>query len=123
MALLAAALLGACRTAFLGIQAALLGEAVPAELRGPVLALSGTINQVAQVAGILGGAAVTLTLGVRTALVIDVGTFVAAALVLLTLPATARRAAVVRPRPLDGVRAVLGAADAPAARARRRGPA
>ena len=108
VALLAAALLGACRTAFLGIQAALLGEAVPAELRGPVLALSGTINQVAQVAGILGGAAVTLTLGVRTALVIDVGTFVVAALVLLTLPATPRHAAVVRPRPLDGVRAVLG---------------
>ena len=31
VALLAAALLGACRTAFLGVQAALLGEAVPAE--------------------------------------------------------------------------------------------
>jgi hypothetical protein len=30
VALLAAALLGACRTAFLGVQAALLGEAVPA---------------------------------------------------------------------------------------------
>ena len=44
---------------------------------------SGTINQVAQVVGILGGAAVTLTLGVRTALLIDVVTFVVAALVLL----------------------------------------
>ena len=107
-ALLAAALLGACRTAFLGVQAALLGDAVPAELRGPVLALSGTINQIAQVAGILGGAAVTLTLGVRTALLVDAVTFVVAALVLLGLPATPRTAAVARPRPLDGVRAVLG---------------
>ena len=107
VALLAAALLGACRTAFLGVQAALLGEAVPAELRGPVLALSGTINQIAQVVGIVGGAAVTLTLGVRTALLIDVLTFVAAALVLFSLPRTEQRAVVVRPRPLDGVRAVL----------------
>jgi hypothetical protein len=108
VALVAAALLGAARTAFLGVQAALLGEAVPAELRGPVLALSGTINQVAQVVGIVAGAAVTLTLGVRTALAIDVLTFVVAALVLLTLPRTAQRAVVARPRPLDGVRAVLG---------------
>src|SRR4051812_10907921 len=108
VALLAAALLGACRTAFLGVQAALLGEAVAAELRGPVLALSGTINQLAQVVGIVGGAAVTLTLGVRTALLIDVLTFVVAAVVLLTLPSTPQCAVVVRPRPLDGVRAVLG---------------
>jgi MFS family permease len=108
VALLAAALLGACHTAFLGVQAALLGEAVPAELRGPMLALSGTINQAAQVVGILGGAAVTLALGVRTALLIDVLTFVVAALVLLGLPPTPQRAAVARPRPLDGVRAVLG---------------
>jgi predicted MFS family arabinose efflux permease len=107
VALLAAALLGACRTAFLGVQAALLGEAVAAELRGPVLALSGTINQLAQVVGIVGGAAVTLTLGVRTALLIDVVTFVVAAVVLLSLPRTGQRARVARPRPLDGVRAVL----------------
>ena len=107
VALLAAALLGGCRTAFVGVEAALLGEAVSAELRGPVLALNGTINQIAQVAGILGGAAVTLTLGVRTALLIDVSTFVVAALVLLTLPRTPQRAVAARPRPLDGVRAVL----------------
>ena len=107
VALLAAALLGAYRTAFLGVQAALLGEAVPGELRGPLLALAGTINQIAQVAGILGGAAVALTLGVRTAFLFDAGTFVVAALVLLTLPATTRRAAIARPRPLDGVRAVM----------------
>jgi predicted MFS family arabinose efflux permease len=107
VALLAAALLGGCRTAFVGVEAALLGEAVSAELRGPVLALNGTINQIAQVAGIVGGAAVTLTLGVRTALLIDVVTFVVAALVLLTLPRTPQRPATARPRPLDGVRAVL----------------
>jgi predicted MFS family arabinose efflux permease len=106
-ALLAAALLGAHRTAFLGVQAALLGEEVPAELRGPLLALSGTINQIAQVAGILGGAAVALTLGVRTAFLIDAGTFVVVALVLLTLPAATRRTAIGRPGPLDGVRAVM----------------
>jgi predicted MFS family arabinose efflux permease len=108
VALLAAALLGGCRTAFVGVEAALLGEAVSADLRGPVLALNGTINQIAQVAGILGGAAVTLTLGVRTALLIDVVTFVVAAVVLLTLPSTPQCAASARPRPLDGVRAVLG---------------
>jgi predicted MFS family arabinose efflux permease len=107
VALVAAALLGGCRTAFVGVESALLGEAVSAELRGPVLALNGTINQIAQVAGILAGAAVTLTLGVRTALLIDVVTFVVAALVLLTLPHTPQRAAAARPRPLDGVRAVL----------------
>jgi MFS family permease len=106
-ALIAAALLGACRTAFLGIQSALLGESVTSELRGPLLALGGTINQAAQVAGILGGAAVTLTVGVRTALLIDAVTFVLAALVLFSLPVTPRHAASVRPRPLDGVRAVL----------------
>jgi predicted MFS family arabinose efflux permease len=107
MALLAAALLGACRTAFVGVEAALLGEAVAADLRGPVLALNGTINQIAQVAGILGGAAVALTLGVRTAVLLDVLTFVVAALVLLTLPRTPQSAVSARPRPLDGVRAVL----------------
>src|SRR4051812_49890186 len=67
VALLAAALLGASRTAFLGVQAALLGEAVAAALRGPVLALSGTINQIAQVVGILGGAAVAAPPRVRAA--------------------------------------------------------
>jgi len=107
VALLAAALLGAYRTAFLGVQAALLGEAVATELRGPLLALAGTVNQIAQVAGILGGAAVALTLGVRTAFLIDAGTFVVVTLVLLTLPATTRRAAMARSGPLDGVRAVL----------------
>jgi predicted MFS family arabinose efflux permease len=107
VALVAAALLGAYRTAFLGVQAALLGEAVAGELRGPLLALAGTINQIAQVAGILGGAAVALTLGVRTAFLIDAGTFVVTALVLLTLPATTRRAAIARSAPLDGIRAVM----------------
>jgi predicted MFS family arabinose efflux permease len=107
VALVAAALLGAYRTAFLGVQAALLGEAVAGELRGPLLALAGTINQIAQVAGILGGAAVALTLGVRTAFLIDAGTFLVVALVLLTLPATTRRAAIARSAPLDGVRAVM----------------
>jgi predicted MFS family arabinose efflux permease len=107
VALVAAALLGAYRTAFLGVQAALLGEAVAGELRGPLLALAGTINQIAQVAGILGGAAVALTLGVRTAFLIDAGTFLVVALVLLTLPATTRRAAIARSAPLDGIRAVM----------------
>ena len=107
VALLAAALLGACRTAFLGVQAALLGEAVPAELRGPVLALSGTINQVAQVVGIVGGAAVTLTLGVRTALLIDVAHLRRGCPRAAVAAADVQRAVVARPRPLDGVRAVL----------------
>ncbi|HLM04074.1 MAG TPA: MFS transporter [Blastococcus sp.] len=107
-ALVASALLGACRTASYGVQAALLGEAVPAGLRGPALAVSGSINQGAQVGGILGGAAVSLAVGVGPALLADAVTFVVAAAVLLTLPVVAQRPAEVRPRPLDGVRAVLG---------------
>ena len=107
VALLASALLGAYRTAFLGVQAALLGEAVDPSLRRPALALSGTINQVAQVAGILGGAAVSVGLGVRAALLVDGATFCLGALVLLTLPRTPRSRALVHPGPFAGITTIL----------------
>lgn len=107
VALLASALLGAYRTAFLGVQAALLGEAVDRSLRGPALALSGTINQVAQVVGILGGAGVAVGVGVRAALLVDGATFVLAAVVLLTLPRRPKGRTGQRPGPLAGIATIL----------------
>lgn len=83
--LAAAALLGAVRAAFGAVRSGAVAEAVPAELRGSLLALIGVSEQASQVLGYLTGAAIALAVGPSPALVGDAATFALAAVIVLTL--------------------------------------
>ncbi|WP_189078313.1 MFS transporter [Mangrovihabitans endophyticus] len=105
-AVVSAALLGATRAAFRSVQAAMIAESIPSDLRLPLLGAAGVINQTAQWLGILVGAVVTLTIGVRTSLLLDIVSYLVAAAVLATIAVSPRQAGRVRSKPLDGVRLV-----------------
>ena len=105
-AILSSALLGATRAAFRSIQAAVIAESVPADFRLPLFGAAAVINQVDQAVGILTGAAVTLTIGVRTSLLIDLASFLVAAAVLVGVPPAPRIDRPEQPGPLEGVRIV-----------------
>jgi MFS family permease len=108
VALLAAAVLGATRTASVSISMAVVVEKVPEELRGCYFGLMTAVNQGAQAVGFLVGATATLEVGPRPALLFDAGTFVVAAVVLSGLPAIPPRRRDRRPPPTAGIRTVLG---------------
>lgn len=107
IALLASALLGAIRAAHLGVQAGLMAEVLPEEVRRASLALMGSLNQGAQVVGLASGAALTVALGPRVALLIDAATFIVAAVVLATLGRQARPVIRQRAGSLTGLRFIL----------------
>jgi MFS family permease len=85
-AVLAAALLGAVRAAYAAITTAVVAESVDRSIQLPFFGLAGTINSLAQVAGIAGGSALTLLVGARTALLLDLASFLVAAAMLTTVP-------------------------------------
>src|SRR5205807_1509734 len=85
-ALAVAAVLGALRTASVSITTATVAETVETSIHRPFFALANTINQMAQVIGILTGAGVTLAVGATSALGFDAATFAAAAALLAGLP-------------------------------------
>ncbi len=99
-AIVAAGLLGAVRAAHQSVHAATVAASVPADLRLPLFGLSAAINQGSQVIGILCGASLAVTVGPRTALIIDLVSFLCAAAVFATLPGTAT---VDRPRRLPAL--------------------
>ena len=105
-AIVSSALLGAARAAFRSIQAAVIAESVPADLRLPLFGAAAVINQVDQAVGILTGAAVTLAVGVRTSLLIDLATFLVAAVILVGVPSAPRIDRPERPGALEGVRII-----------------
>ncbi|MFU8873635.1 MFS transporter [Micromonospora sp. SL4-19] len=106
-AIVAAGLLGAVRAAYASVNVAIAAEAVDTPLRLPLFGLSAFANQVGQVTGLLAGASVTVALGARVALLIDLVSFLIAAVVLAGLPAGRgeRRA---RPPANAGVRTIVG---------------
>jgi predicted MFS family arabinose efflux permease len=78
-----AALLAGQRTATGAIRQAAIAEGVPERHRGPLVALSTAVDQGGQVLGYLTGAAVYLLISPAAALLLDAGSFVVAALVLV----------------------------------------
>lgn len=105
-AVLSATLLGVTRSAFRSVQAAVIVESVPAGLRLALFGAAGVINQTAQFFGVLVGAAVTLTVGVRVSLLADVASFLVAAAILAGMPTAPSSPRPLRPAPLDGVRII-----------------
>jgi hypothetical protein len=94
-----AALLAGQRTATGAIRQGVIAEGVAIEHRGPLIALSNTLDQGAQVVGYLTGAAVYLLVSPAAALLLDSASFVVAALVLIgiRLPRTDDASAVSAP--------------------------
>jgi predicted MFS family arabinose efflux permease len=92
--LVAAAVIGAARTAFNSIRTGAIADGVPRDVRGRLVALVTTSNQVSEVVGYVTGSAVALAIGVGPALAADAGTFVVAAALLagLRLPSISRSA-------------------------------
>jgi MFS family permease len=95
--LAAAAVLGGVRSAFNAIRAGVIAENVPRDVRGRLIALISTSNQVSEVFGYLAGSGIALGAGAGPALLGDAGTFAVAALLIsnlrLRVPArSARRA-------------------------------
>jgi predicted MFS family arabinose efflux permease len=92
--LVAAAMIGAVRTAFTSIRTGAIADGVPRNVRGRLVALISTSNQVSEVVGYVTGSAVAIAIGVGPALAADAATFVVAAALLagLRLPPVARSA-------------------------------
>lgn len=81
----AALVLGARRSVEVAIRHGVLADAVPDRLRSGLLGLLGITDQLGQVIGYATGATMAVVIGARTALVLDLGTFLAGALVLARL--------------------------------------
>jgi hypothetical protein len=105
-AIVAASLLGALRTAFRSVGAAVIAESVDPAVRLPLFGLATAVNQAAQVFGVATGATVSLAAGARPALVADAASFLVAAAVLARLPVIARRARPPRAGAATGVRVI-----------------
>lgn len=107
-AIVAAGLLGAVRAAYSSVNVAVVAESVEGPMRLPLFGLSAFANQAGQVAGLLAGASLTLALGARTALLIDLVSFLIAAVVLAGLPAGRGVRRGPRPPATAGVRTIVG---------------
>ena len=90
--LAAAALIGAIRTAFNSVRTGAIADGVPRDIRGRLIALVTTSNQVSEVLGYVAGSAVAIAIGTGPALAADAVTFVIAAVLLagLRLPPPSR---------------------------------
>lgn len=90
--LAAAALIGAIRTAFNSIRTGAIADGVPRDIRGRLIALVTTSNQVSEVLGYVAGSGVAIAIGAGPALAADAVTFVIAAALLfgLRLPPPSR---------------------------------
>jgi MFS family permease len=90
--LVAAAAIGGIRTAFNSIRTGAIADGVPRTVRGRLVALLSTSNQVSEVVGYVAGSSVAIAIGTGTALAADAATFVVAAALLagLRLPALSR---------------------------------
>ncbi|GHJ14917.1 MFS transporter [Micromonospora sp. AKA38] len=107
-AIVAAGLLGAVRAGYSSVHVAVTAEAVAAPLRLPLFGLSAFANQSGQVVGLVAGASMTVALGPRTALVIDLVSFLLAAVVLAGLPVGRQESRGPRPPATAGLRIIAG---------------
>jgi MFS family permease len=83
--LVAAAFIGAIRTAFNSVRTGAIADGVPRDVRGRLVALATVSNQVSEVLGYLTGSAVAIVIGTGPALAVDAATFVVAAALLARL--------------------------------------
>jgi MFS family permease len=90
--LAAAGVIGAIRTAFNSIRTGAIADGVPRGIRGRLIALVTTSNQVSEVLGYVAGSGVAIAIGAGPALAADAATFVLAAVLLagLRLPPPSR---------------------------------
>lgn len=86
----AALVLGARRSSEVAIRHGVLADAVPHRLRSGLLGLLGTTDQLGQVIGYATGASMAIVLGARSALALDLLTFLLAAWILLGLQVPVR---------------------------------
>ena len=84
----AAALLGAIRTAVVSVRSGAMAEGVPDDLRGPLIAMLSTTEQASQIIGFGAGTSLVLWVGASTALLADTVSFLAGAWLLsrITFP-------------------------------------
>jgi MFS family permease len=85
-AVAASFVLGAARTAYVGIKVGAVAEAVPAAAQTSFFTVTTTIGDLAQIVGLLAGASVTLAIGARASLGFDAVTFLVGAAFLVGLP-------------------------------------
>jgi MFS family permease len=106
--LVAAAIIGAIRTAFNSIRTGAMADGIPRDVRGRLVALLTVSNQVSEVLGYLTGSAVAIEIGAGPALGADAATFVAAAVLLagLRLPPPSRSRE--RSSMTTGIRTIFG---------------
>ncbi|MFI5957004.1 MFS transporter [Cryptosporangium sp. NPDC051539] len=90
-ALIASAVLGAARAAYVALTTAVVAEAVEQPVQLPYFGAAALINMLAQVGGIAVGSGLTVALGPRVALLVDLVSFLVAAAMLATLPGEERR--------------------------------
>lgn len=83
-----AAVVGALRPTAAALRHAIAGAELPEELLGPVVALQKATGDATAALGLATGGLITVALGATLSLVLDAGTFAAAAALALTLPAS-----------------------------------
>lgn len=104
----AAVVLGARRSTEVAIRHGVLADAVPERLRSGLLGLLGTTDQFGQVIGYATGASIAVVIGARSALALDILTFLIAALILAGLTVPRRRRPDVPPSLTAGWRGIFG---------------
>jgi hypothetical protein len=106
--LVAAAAIGGIRTAFNSIRTGAIADGVPRTIRGRLVALLSTSNQVFEVVGYVAGSSVAIAVGTGTALAVDAATFVIAAALLAGLRLRAASRAPARASMTTGIRTIFG---------------
>ena len=106
--LVAAAAIGGIRTAFNSVRTGAIADGVPRAVRGRLVALLSTSNQVSEVVGYVAGTSVAIAIGTGTSLAADAATFLLAAVLLagLRLPAPSRSPR--RASMTTGIRTIFG---------------
>ena len=106
--LVAAAAIGGIRTAFNSVRTGAIADGVPRAVRGRLVALLSTSNQVSEVVGYVAGSSVAIVIGTGASLAADAATFVIAAALLagLRLPTPSRSPH--RASMTTGIRTIFG---------------
>jgi predicted MFS family arabinose efflux permease len=106
--LVAAAAIGGIRTAFNSVRTGAIADGVPRAVRGRLVALLSTSNQVSEVVGYVAGTSVAIAIGTGTSLAADAVTFAIAAALLagLRLPTPSRSPH--RASMTTGIRTIFG---------------
>jgi len=106
--LVAAAAIGGIRTAFTSVRTGAIADGVPRTVRGRLVALLSTSNQLSEVVGYVAGSSVAIAIGTGTALAADAATFVIAAALLAGLRLPTAERSPHRASMTTGIRTIFG---------------